>query len=55
MPGKNDILNDFAIEYGIPPEATSGGAEAMYPEYIKKMQTMKKMPRTTTTHFRRTG
>ena len=42
MPGKNDVLSDFAIEYGIPPEAALGGAEAMYPEYIKKMQTMKK-------------
>ena len=29
MFGKNEILSDFAIEYGIPPEATLGGAEAM--------------------------
>lgn len=55
MPGKNDALSDFAVEYGIPPEAALGGAETVYPEYIKKMKTMKTLPRTTTQHFRRTG
>ena len=55
LPGKNDALSDFAVEYGIPPEAALGGAETTEPEYIEKMKTMKKLPRTTTVHFRRTG
>jgi hypothetical protein len=54
LPGQNDVLPDFAIEYGIPFEAALGGAETLYPEYIKKMKTMKVAPRTTTTHYRRT-
>lgn len=53
LPGKNDILADFATEYGIPPEAALGGSDTLYPEYIKKMQTMKVAPRTTTEHYRR--
>jgi len=55
MPGKNDILSNFALEYGIPPEATLGGAETLYPEYLEKMKTMKKPPRNNTQHFTRTG
>jgi len=55
LPGKNDVLLDFATEYGIPHEASLGGAETTYPEYIKKLKTMKVAPRTTTTHFKRTG
>jgi hypothetical protein len=54
LPGKNDVLSEFPTEYGIPPEAALGGAETTYPEYIKKMKTMKVAPRTTTEHFRRT-
>jgi hypothetical protein len=54
LPGKNDVANEFATEYGIPLEAAAGGAETLYPEYIKKMKTMKVAPRTTTEHFRRT-
>ena len=54
LPGKNDILADFPTEYGIPPEAALGGTETLYPEYIKKMKTMKVVPRTTTEHYRRT-
>ena len=54
LPGQNDVLHDFAVEYGIPFEAALGGAETLYPEYIKKMKTMKVAPRTTTTHYRRT-
>ena len=53
LPGKNDILGDFATEYGIPLEAALGGSETLYPEYIKKMKTMKVAPRTTTEHYRR--
>ena len=54
LPGKNDALSEFATEYGIPLEAALGGEETLYPEYIKKMKTMKVAPRTTTEHFRRT-
>ena len=45
MPGANAFLNEFPARHGIPPEATRGGAETMYPEYIEKMKTMKKLPR----------
>jgi hypothetical protein len=55
MPGKNETLHDYAIEYGLPPDAALGGAETTYPEYIKKMKTMKTEPRTTTKHYRRYG
>src|ERR1700730_12154389 len=54
LPGKNDILTDFATEYGIPLEAALGGAETIYPEYIKKMKTMKIAPRTTSENYKRT-
>jgi hypothetical protein len=55
LPGKNDILYNFATEYGIPPEASLGGAETLSPDYIKKLKTMKAAPRTTTEHFKRAG
>ncbi len=45
MPGSNAFLDEFPARYGVPPEAAKGGAEAMYPEYIQKMKTMKKLPR----------
>ncbi len=45
LPGTNPFLNEFPAEYGIPPEATRGGAETMYPEYRAKMTTMKTLPR----------
>jgi hypothetical protein len=46
MPGKNALLTEFAANHGIPPEAiNSGSAEAMYPDYIKKMKTMKVLPK----------
>jgi hypothetical protein len=53
LPGRNDVLPEFAAEYGLPLEAALGGEETLYPEYIKKMKTMKVAPRTTTEHFRR--
>jgi len=53
LPGKNEILSEFATEYGIPLESALGGEETLYPEYIKKMKTMKVAPRTSTEHFRR--
>ena len=37
MPGKNPYLREFAGWYGLPYEATRGGAETMYPEYRQEM------------------
>jgi hypothetical protein len=48
MPGTNEFLNEFPARFGVPPEAARGGAETMYPEFIAKMKTMKKLPRITT-------
>ena len=42
LPGANPFLNEFPAKYGLPAEATRGGAETMYPEYQVKLQTMKK-------------
>jgi hypothetical protein len=40
LPGTNTLLPEFSQEYGIPFEATRGGAETMYPEYQKKLKQM---------------
>jgi len=53
LPGTNPFLNEFPANYGIPPEAARGGPETMYPEYIAKMKTMKKLPRPTGKHVDR--
>ena len=37
LPGTNPFLHEFANWYGLPFEATRGGAETLYPEYRKKM------------------
>jgi hypothetical protein len=37
LPGTNPYLTEFADWYGLPVEATRGGAETMYPEYRLKM------------------
>ncbi|MGE0594611.1 MAG: hypothetical protein AB7G23_09260 [Vicinamibacterales bacterium] len=37
LPGANPYLREFSEWYGIPFEATRGGAETMYPEYRQKM------------------
>ena len=37
LPGTNPFLHEFADWYGLPYEATRGGAETLYPEYRKKM------------------
>jgi len=55
MPGHYPYLSDFAVEYGLPVEAALGGAQTTYPEYIKKMKTMKTAPRTTTKYIGRSG
>jgi hypothetical protein len=44
-PGTNPFLTEWAKRWGIPPQATRGGPETMYPEYIKTMETMKRLPR----------
>lgn len=38
LPGTNQDLQDFANRYGLPFEATRGGAETMYPDYRKKLK-----------------
>jgi hypothetical protein len=38
MPGTNPYLHEFADTHELPYEATRGGAETMYPEYIQKMK-----------------
>ena len=40
LPGKNEFLKEFAETFNIPFEATRGGAETMYPEYMDKLKTM---------------
>ena len=37
LPGANTFLNEFADKYKLPFEATRGGAETMYPEYVQKI------------------
>jgi hypothetical protein len=34
------VVTEFSTAYGIPFEATRGGAETMYPEYRDKLKTM---------------
>jgi hypothetical protein len=38
LPGTNPYLKEFSEWYGIPYEATRGGAETMYPEYRQKLK-----------------
>jgi hypothetical protein len=44
LPGTNPYLDEFGRRYGVPIEATRGGAETMYPEYQQKVQKMKIPP-----------
>lgn len=37
LPGENPFLTEVADRYGLPREATRGGAETMYPEFRLKM------------------
>jgi hypothetical protein len=39
LPGTNQYLHEFADYYGLPYEATRGGAETLYPEYKSKLGT----------------
>ena len=40
LPGTNTIIREFSDQYGVPFEATRGGAETMLPEYQKKLKQM---------------
>jgi hypothetical protein len=44
LPGKNPFLTEFASRWGIPIEASRGGAETMYPEYQLKLAKMPAPP-----------
>jgi hypothetical protein len=37
MPGKNPDLHEYADKHKIPFDATRGGPQTMYPEYISNM------------------
>jgi hypothetical protein len=45
LPGTNTYITEFPAAFGIPLEAAQGGADTMYPEYMKKMATMPKLPK----------
>ena len=45
LPGANPFLDEFGMRYGVPLEATRGGAETMYPQYQLKLKDMKIPPR----------
>ncbi len=40
LPGQNPFVAEFARKYGLPLEATLGGAETMYPEFQRKIKTL---------------
>jgi hypothetical protein len=40
LPGTNKDIYEFSARYGIPFEATRGGAETSYPDYRKKLKQM---------------
>jgi len=44
LPGANPYMTEFATAHGIPVEATRGGAQTMYPEFMQKMRTMPPPP-----------
>jgi hypothetical protein len=44
LPGNNPFLDEFSRRTGVPFEATRGGAETMYPEYMGKVKAMPKPP-----------
>jgi hypothetical protein len=45
LPGENRWLTEFASVFGIPVEATRGGAETMYPEYQQRIEKMPAPPK----------
>jgi hypothetical protein len=40
LPGTNNLIHEFSEEYGVPFDASRGGAETMYPEYREKLKKM---------------
>ncbi len=40
LPGTNPYMTEFAIRHSLPIEATRGGAETMYPDFLEKMKTL---------------
>ena len=40
--GTNAFLREFSDRFGVPYDATRGGAETMYPEYMQKVAAMPK-------------
>jgi hypothetical protein len=44
LPGTNPFLEEFSRRWGVPFEATRGGAETMYPDYINRMKAMPRPP-----------
>lgn len=38
LPGTNQYLTEFAGKQGLPAEATRGGAETMYPDYLSRLR-----------------
>ena len=40
LPGANPYMKEFAVRHSLPVEATRGGAETMYPDYLQKLKTM---------------
>jgi hypothetical protein len=41
LPNTNTVIREFAEQYGVPFEATRGGAETMFPEYQEKLKKMR--------------
>jgi hypothetical protein len=42
LPGQNPFLKEFRDRFGIPEDATRGGAETMYPEFMLKLKALTK-------------
>jgi len=40
--GGNPFVQEFSSKFSIPFDATRGGAETMYPEFMDKMKSMPK-------------
>jgi hypothetical protein len=38
LPGQNPFIEEFGAMFGLPPEATRGGAETALPEFAEKLQ-----------------
>ena len=39
LPGTNPFMSEFAVRHGLPVEATRGGAQTMYRDFMKKAET----------------